>query len=116
MPRRRDVQLLRSLGARLQEIRKDAGWTQEELAEAIDVEAVTVSRYETGSRALSLTLLARVAQALDVTLSELLDIELEMPKPKRMKGEAKLLNTWRSLQEEDRGLAIRLVREVARGK
>ena len=114
VPRKRDEKLLKAVGARLQQIRQAAGLTQEQLAEAIDVQPVTISRFETGHRALSITVLADVAHVLETSIGELLDIKRPMPKPKRLAGETELVRTWRKLDEERRDLLLRLLREVAR--
>ena len=58
MPRNRDQELLRQIGRRVGQIRADRGLTQEVLAEAVGLEPVTVSRWETGDRALSVSTLA----------------------------------------------------------
>ena len=59
MPKHRNEKLLVAIGRRFQRIRREAGWTQEQLAEALDVQTVTLSRWERGERALSLSALAR---------------------------------------------------------
>jgi len=114
MPRQRDHALLTALGARLAQLRRDRGWTQERLAEAMSVEPVSLSRWETGSRALSISVLAVAADKLEVSLGDLLDVEREIPQPSRDPDEVELLQLYRSLGEERRDLALRLLREVAR--
>lgn len=55
----------RALGARIRAARVARGWKQRELAAAIHVEPITVSRWERGQHSPELDLLGRVADALD---------------------------------------------------
>ncbi|MDP3983748.1 MAG: helix-turn-helix transcriptional regulator, partial [Acidimicrobiia bacterium] len=50
-----------------------AGMTQAELAEQVGVEPVSLSRWETGSRSPSITVLYGIAQALGVGVGDLVD-------------------------------------------
>lgn len=114
MPRQRDQELLRAVGARLATIRRDQGWSQEQLAEAIDIQPVSLSRLETGDRALSLTVLARAAGALSVPLGDLLDVDRPMPESPDDPGLAELTAMWSGMDEETRDTVMRVVREIAR--
>lgn len=62
----------KQLGARLREARLTLGATQEELAKALGVSAVTVARYELGERSLPIAQLPRVARLLRSPISALL--------------------------------------------
>lgn len=113
MPRRRDHDLLKALGARLGEVRRRKQWTQERLAEAIGIQPVSLSRLETGDRALSLSTLAAAADALGVPFGELVDVDRPLPEPvEDPKGEA-LHRIWVSLDEHTKDLVLRIVREIA---
>lgn len=112
MPRRRDRDLLLAVGRRVAEARKAKGYTQEQLAEAIGVEPVTLSRQETGDRALSLSNLARIADALDIALGELLGTERELPKTKHGPAEAELLRRFKRLSASGQDAVLRLLREM----
>ena len=59
------------LGERIKALRKQAGWSQGELAERVSTDASQISRYENGRITPSLDALARIAQALDVSLDHL---------------------------------------------
>lgn len=59
-------------GSRLRELRKERGLTQEALAEAADLSGNYISELELGQKVPSLTILVRLAQALEVGASELL--------------------------------------------
>jgi len=76
MARRRDYELLAALGARLRAVRTARGVTQERLADAIGVRTATISRFETGQVGFSITTLADLADALGVSISTLVDVDL----------------------------------------
>lgn len=59
------------VGARLRAARRAAGLTQKQLADALGVESITVSRWERGVTAPSLERLRRVAQITGTTVSDL---------------------------------------------
>ena len=80
MPRHRDADLVKAIGQRVARARRDRGFTQEQLSEVIGIEPVTLSRLETGHRALSLTTLSRIATALEVDLGDLLDTGRVLPR------------------------------------
>lgn len=65
--------LRRKLGARLKEIRKARGLTQESLAEKVDLTPQYLSRLEAGHQSPSVETVARLAEALDLELCELFD-------------------------------------------
>lgn len=97
----------------IQERREAAGWTQEMLAEAIGVEANTISRYESGARQPSLQTLFRICEVLptckalsdlvrgahDLTEDELDLIEYLRTHPR---DKAVLLSTYRGLRDSAR--------------
>lgn len=111
--RQRDHELLRQLGRRLQQARTDRGWTQEQLAEAIEVDPVSISRYETGARALSLSTINTIAGALEVSLGDLLDAGRELPEPTHDPETEELLRLFSDLTPSQRDLLLRLAREFA---
>ena len=92
--------------------RQARGWTQERLAEAVDIEPVTLSRWETGSRALSLSTLARIAEVLEVGLGDLLDIDREVPEPEHGPDETELLRLFGRLEPDGRKTILGLLRQM----
>lgn len=114
MPRKRDADLLRQIGQRVAQARRDRGWTQEQLAEAIAVqlEPVSLSRLETGDRALSLSTLAGIADALGVGLGDLLDVARPMPTAELGPEEAELVRLFQHLPPAQRDIVLRLVRDL----
>lgn len=60
-----------SVGKRIAELRKRKGLSQLQLAQRLGVTSVTVSRYELGRRQLTTATLDRIAEALNVSIAEL---------------------------------------------
>ena len=112
MPRTRDQQLLRDIGQRVAAARAARGYTQERFAEVVGIEPVTLSRWETGHRALSLSTLASIAGALEVGLGDLLDVDRDLPSPEHGPEELELLRGFSGLSGSRRDLVLRLVREL----
>lgn len=59
------------VGGRLRTARRSVGLTQKQLAEALGVESITVSRWERGVTAPSLARLRRIAEITETTVSDL---------------------------------------------
>ena len=59
------------VGGRLRTARRSAGLTQKQLAEALGVESITVSRWERGVTTPSLSRLRRIAEFTQTTVSDL---------------------------------------------
>lgn len=112
MPRTRDRALLRAVGRRVSEARKSRGYTQEQLSEVVGIEPVTLSRLETGHRALSLSMLARIAEALGLGLGELLGVERDLPEPEHGPDELELLRLYGRLSPSGKEAVLRLLREM----
>ncbi len=64
--------LAKRLGKRIAERRKHIGWTQEQLAERMRVDAETISRFERGVNLPSLPTLERMATVLKIGFGDLL--------------------------------------------
>jgi len=67
----------RLLGARLKKERLKNEWTQEKLAEKIDVSHAYIGQIERGERALTLDTLVRLANRLGITVDDLLNDSIE---------------------------------------
>ena len=65
----------KKFGLRIQELRKSKGITQAKLAELINVEGVTMSRIENGSRFPKKENIQSIANALNVKIKDLFDFE-----------------------------------------
>ena len=60
------------IGARLKYFRQNAGYTQEKLAELVNCEISTIGHCENGKTRISLTLLEKIANVLDIELYKFL--------------------------------------------
>ena len=66
------LQLGRRLGQQIAERRKTLEWTQDQLAEWLEVDAETISRFERGATVPSLVTLDRLASILKYRVADLL--------------------------------------------
>jgi len=64
-----------ALGGRIRELRKQRGWSQQELGERLGVSPVAVSRWELGERQIKGEYLVRLARVFQVSLDELVQDE-----------------------------------------
>ena len=96
--------LAQNLAAR----RKSLGWTQEYLAQNLEVETETISRFERGVTIPSLKTLEKLADLLSVSACELL-AQNPPPAPSNAEVIAKFLET---LPEADRKYVLETVRSL----
>ena len=96
------------VGGRLRSARRSAGLTQKQLAEALDVEAITVSRWERGVTTPSLNRLGRIAEITQTTVSDLVRA------PDAVTGQAAELAALREELAETRELVDRVARTLER--
>lgn len=66
-----EQKLMKSFGMRVAAVRKSRGFTQQELAERIGMSVVAIAYIETGKRWARLGTLTKIAQALQVDVSDL---------------------------------------------
>jgi len=108
---RTNYDLLRRIGANIASYRTAAGLTQAELAEQVGVEPVSLSRWETGSRSPSITVLYGIAQALGVGVGDLVDdSQGEQAEP----GVLALERVLARATDAQRDLVTRIAMEVVR--
>ena len=62
----------KKVGSKMAFYRERAGLTQENLAEMVEVERNTITRYESGLREPKLHLFVEIAKALEISIEELL--------------------------------------------
>lgn len=67
-----DKELARQIGTAIRSHRKAKGWTQAQLAEAVEVEKESISRFETGAISPTVERLLQLAEALACPVSDLL--------------------------------------------
>ena len=71
--RQRDLEVAAAFGMRVKKLRKEQNLTQEKLAEAAGLHPTFISNVERGYRVPSLPTVLRLASALDVLPSRLID-------------------------------------------
>jgi transcriptional regulator with XRE-family HTH domain len=72
-------------GKRLRQLRLDAGWTQEQLAEAAGITTTYTSDLERGTKVPSLTIILRISRALRISTADLLrDFSIEVVRRMRL--------------------------------
>ena len=66
---------MKSIGERIREIREKKGWTQDDLANAADMNRVTIAKYEAGRIEPKSRSLQKLAAALEINANLLIDGE-----------------------------------------
>lgn len=116
MPRTlKDKELLEAVGARVSAVRRDRGYTQEQLAEMVGIDPVTLSRWERGHQSLALGTLARVAEAIGVGIGDLLDTKRPLPQVEAAPAHLVLARAYDAMTEPRKALLLKLARELAKG-
>ncbi|MBQ8460677.1 helix-turn-helix transcriptional regulator [bacterium] len=67
--------LTKKLGAKIQEIRKSKGITQEKLAELINMDTPNLSNIERGKKFMTANTLEKIVKALGIQVKDLFDFE-----------------------------------------
>ena len=73
MGAKRDTEYLMALGNRIRSLRTSKNWSQYDLAETSDLERSQIARIELGKLNPKICSLKSIAEALDVSVSELLN-------------------------------------------
>ena len=82
-----------AVGKRIRQFRKAKELSQEQLAERVWISVTHMSHIETGATKLSLPVLVDIANALNVSVDEILDTPLLRDKNRALNGIQTLLNT-----------------------
>lgn len=61
---------LRELGSRIRKLRKEAGFTQEQFADAAELDRSYIGGIERGERNITFTVLCQIAKALHVDIAD----------------------------------------------
>lgn len=85
------------LGKRIKELRKEAGLTQEKLAELIDIETTSLSGIESGRHFPSLPTLERIAENLNIEIKALFNFN-HLQSIEKMKSD--IINNIDKLSDE----------------
>lgn len=105
-----EERISREIGARVRGARTAKGWSQEKLAESLGLDAVTVSRMETGRRSIAAATAVQIASSLGVSVSTL----LAQVEPEAMPALDEGTQLLRAMDGRRREVAVRILRELAR--
>ncbi len=100
------------LGDRVRRFRKDAGLTQEKLAEKVDVAVETISRLERGHSIPSVEKFYEIAQAIDVEMTVLFDIADEDFKSRTYPHMAEMRELLRPAKKAHQKMIVEVVKRV----
>ncbi len=100
---------MKQIGKRLRALRKSHKYTQEQVAEKAGINSTYYGRVERGEANISLELLIPLAKSLEVTLSELLDIESEKSKEQML---SEMLQLLKQASENEVKLVYRFARDL----
>ena len=95
------------LGARIRAFRRACGMTQEQLAEAIERTPEAISNIERGQSLPSLDTLERLANSMNVSLSDFFADKDEGMSARRIEHEVRLRTIAKSLSDEDLEISVR---------
>jgi transcriptional regulator with XRE-family HTH domain len=100
------------LGQRVKHLRRLRGYTQEQLAERIEINPKYLSSIERGAENPTLDLLCRLAKGLQVDLNELFQFEPDAAQPERLRR--KLGGLLAEIRPEDLLRVVRVLEALIR--
>jgi transcriptional regulator with XRE-family HTH domain len=100
-----------SLGGKVRQLRKEAGWSQSELAERLGFHLTYVNRVETGKQVPSLEFIVKAARTFAVSVDQLLAESGESLQEVRIgdKSLAERLRLLESLDEHEREALVTVI-------
>jgi transcriptional regulator with XRE-family HTH domain len=99
------------LGARIKELRKAKGLSQEELSEKVGIDSKHLSRIEVGKSYPSIDTLERIANALNVEIKDLFEFMHQVRSKELTDNVSKLL---KEADEDKARLILKIIRAVVR--
>jgi transcriptional regulator with XRE-family HTH domain len=110
-----DQPILSGAGARIRAARRERGWSQDDLAAEVGVSRSAVAQWETDRAGQIRANLARVSEALQVSIEYLLYGEERRGPARASSGdELALLRLYRECTPEDRQLLLRTAQRLVR--
>jgi transcriptional regulator with XRE-family HTH domain len=101
------------MGIRIRDVRRERGWTQDQLATAVGVSRSAVAQWETGRAGQVTTNLTRIADVLDVGVEYIMYGDNKRASAEARQGdELALLRLYRECSEEDQQLLLRTARRL----
>lgn len=106
-----------SVGTRIRDYRRELGWTQDDLAQKTGVSRSAVAQWETDRAGQIRGNLARIAEALGISVEVLLFGAASRDSAQAVSAdEWALLRLYRECEPEDRSFLLRTARRLASGK
>ncbi len=99
------------LGARIKELRKARGLSQDQLSEEINIDSKHLSRIEVGNSYPSLDTVENIAKALDVEVKDLFEFAHEVKEGELKRSIIKILG---EVDESKLRLILKVVRAIVR--
>lgn len=106
-----EIEIKKKFGAKIREYRKNANWTQSQLAEKCNCAWQTISGIERGDAFPSSTLLFNLSNALNVPLVAF--FAFENTSVMKNDEEVRLLSTFKQISQDKQPLAIKILRTIA---
>ena len=103
------------IGQRIREFRQKAGYTQERLAEILDISFQQVQKYESGASKLNTDRLQKIADALSVSIYAFFDSYADAPYT-LSNNEKRLVEAYRSIKDETALKGLLAITELAAKK
>jgi transcriptional regulator with XRE-family HTH domain len=106
--------IIMALGEKIKLLRKESGWSQDELARKINADGRQISRYENGKFLPSADAIVKLAEVFNVSIDYLL-LDDAARKPLHFNDEAlmKKLQELDTMTEEDRNSLIHIIDAIA---
>lgn len=102
------------MGHRIRDVRRERGWTQDQLASAVGVSRSAVAQWETGRAGQVTTNLTRIAEVLQVGVEHLMyGDDKRAPAEAGTGDELALLRLYRECSSDDKQLLLRTARRLA---
>lgn len=100
------------LGKNIKRIRKNQKRTQEDLAFEAEISVKMLSEYENGKREMSSQVLFKIADALMVSVDELVPERLKKPEEETNPAEEVLLTMFRKMNPADREMLLSMAKRL----
>ena len=103
-----------SIGKNIRKIREQKGFTQQQIAELVNMHRSNYSKVESGERELSVTALNKVAKHFGMTLDELVNFKGKVPTEEKIEDKATIeqLKLINELDAEDKQMIFRLIDSI----
>ncbi len=99
----------KSIGDFIQELRKENGLTQKELASQIGISDKTISKWENGNSVPDTSMLLSLCKALDISVNELLSGNKLPPEQYSMKAEENIMDLLKDKEQNSKSNSISVI-------